>query len=272
MATLVVGTGFLGEALCDELHKRGEVVVSTYYSHQKYDDSIRYDFLHDDPKDMFAGENITTVIIPAKIEFTEDGVALGQAMERFLAYFSETRMVYISSDGIFDGTKGMYTESDTPHPTTLYGRNLALCEDLVKKNTQNYCIVRPSYMYGFVGGKLDTRLSEARTQLLEGKNVTRFTDMYKSPLSYRQAAESIVMLAFGEFVGTIHISGQRMSVYDFTREGMEALGVPTKNLHGASMPVPLPESMLADTSLDTSLMQTLIHYVPLSIQESLRYK
>ena len=86
MATLVVGTGFLGEALCDELRRRGEIVVSTYYAHQKYDDSLRYDFLHDDPESIFSGKNITTVIIPAKIEFTEEGVALGQAMERLLSY------------------------------------------------------------------------------------------------------------------------------------------------------------------------------------------
>lgn len=270
MVTLVIGTGFLGEALCDELRKRGEAVVSTYYSHQKYDDSIRYDFLHDNPQDIFSGKNIDTVIIPAKIEFTEESALLGRAMERLLSYFNEARIVYISSDGIFDGTKGMYTESDTPQPVTLYGRNLALCEELVKTHTKSYCIIRPSYMYGLVGGKLDTRLSGARTELLAGKSITRFTDMYKSPLSYRQAAEIIVILSLGEYVGTVHISGERMSVYDFTREGMMALDIPVTELHGNVMPVPRPEDMIADTSLDATLMKTLTHVIPLSVEDSFK--
>lgn len=270
MNTAVIGTGFLGVALVRALSLRGHAVVPTHHRNQKFDDSLSFDFFRDDPEIIFAGKSIDLVIIPAKIEFVEDSAALDWAMERFISYFRNARVVYISSDGIFDGTKGDYAESDQIHPVTLYGRNLKLCETLVRNQAKNHCIIRPSYMYGFVSGVLDERLEAARTELNQGKEVLRFTDMYKSPLSYWQAAETITALALSDYVGTVHISGERMSVYDFTREGMEALGVPTMRLRGVLMPIPQPEGMLADTSLNSALAQELTDIVPLRIQESLR--
>lgn len=270
MRVAVVGTGFLGEALCSVLKERGHDVVMTHYTHRKFENSLSYDFFNDDPRMIFSGDSIDIVIISAKIEFTEDSAALGQAMEHFLRYFEDSRIVYISSDGIFDGKRGMYTESDQPHPVTLYGRNLELCENLVRLQAADHCIIRPSYMYGFVGGVLDERLETARTELNHDKELTRFTDMYKSPLSYSQAAEIIANIALSDYVGVVHISGDKMSVYDFTHEGMEALGVPTNGLPGITMPFPRPAGMLADTSLDNILMKELTHTEPCHIRESLQ--
>ncbi len=270
MRVLVIGTGFLGEALCYVLKEHGADVVMTHHTHQKFDDSLRYDFFSDDPENIFAGKAVDIVIIPAKIEFTENSVSLGQAMERLLAYFSVARTVYISSDGIFDGAEGNYSESDQPHPVTLYGRNLELCESLVRKYAKNHCIIRPNYMYGFVNGVLDERLETARKELSTGREISRFTNMYKSPISYVQAAEIIATIALSDYIGTIHISGNRMSVYEFTKEGMGALGISTKKLFASVMPDPNPADMLADTSLDNTLMQKLTNIKPLNIKESLK--
>lgn len=269
MATLIVGTGFLGEALCDELRKRGEIVIPTHHTKKKYADSLPYDFFYDDPKVVFAGKHIDTVIIPAKIEFAEDSAALGRAMERLLAFFSTARIVYISSDGIFDGKQGRYTEVDIPRPVTLYGRNLTLCEDLIRKHAENFCVIRPSYMYGFVNGVLDERLRSAKEALEEDEAIARFTDMYKSPLSYMQAARIVATIAHSPFIGTVHISGERTSVYNFTKEGMMAIGIPTEKLIANVMPVPVPDGMLADTSLDNGLMIKLTGITPMDIRESL---
>ncbi|MFZ1626748.1 MAG: sugar nucleotide-binding protein [Candidatus Moraniibacteriota bacterium] len=118
-------------------------------------------FFIDEPESVFRGQAIDAVILTAKIEFIENSTLLQQSMQRFLQFFKLARVVYISSDGIFDGVKGEYTESDDPNPVTLYGRNLALCENLVRQYAKNHCIIRPSYLYGFVGGRLDERLSTA---------------------------------------------------------------------------------------------------------------
>lgn len=270
MRVAIIGMGFLGEAVFSVVTKRDIEVVTTYHTHRKFDASLQYDFFKDNPKDIFPAEKIDIVILTAMVEFAEDEQLLRSSMERLLEYFRDSRMVYVSSDGISDGSKGNYAESDIPHPVTLYGRNLMLCEGLVREYVKNHCIVRPSYLYGFVGGILDTRLKKVREEVSQGKTVTRFTDMYKSPLSYRQASEAITALAFSRYVGAVHIGGPRMSVYDFTKAGMEALKIPTDTLVGEPMPMPRPHDFLQDTSLNCDLMRKLTHIKPKSILESLK--
>lgn len=70
-------------------------------------------------------------------------------MRRFITGYEGKHPVYFSSDGIFDGKWRMYREEDIPSPVTIYGKNLALCENLVKKHVKNYCIIRPLYLWFF---------------------------------------------------------------------------------------------------------------------------
>lgn len=269
MKVAIIGTGFLGESIYQILEGRGIDIITTYHTHKKFDDSFRYDFFSDDVEKAFPDNEIDVVIVTAMIEFVDNSVLLRKSMESFLKFFNHSRIIYISSDGIFDGEQGNYTENDEVHPVTLYGKNLKFCEELVRKYSKNYCITRPSYMYGFVGQVLDTRLRKVSEEIKAGKNVVRFTDMYKSPLSYRQAAEIIDALVFSSYIGTVHISGERMSVYDFTKKGMEALGISTSTLTGEPMPIPRPEGFLPDTSLRYDLMAQLTHIKPKNIKDSL---
>ncbi len=89
-------------------------------------------------------------------------VALAAAQAR-------ARLIYISTDYVFDGTKGSpYDESDEPNPLNVYGRSklagerhaLAHCEDTV--------VVRTSWLYGLHGHnfvKTIMQLAEQRSEL-----------------------------------------------------------------------------------------------------------
>ena len=269
MNVAIIGTGFLGEQLYTDLLPVCERIVLTHHTHQKFPESKRFDFFTDDIADIFGDEKIDTVFLPTRIEFEEDEEKLTQAMTRFLTACKGSRIVYVSSDGIFDGMHGLYREGDAANPTTLYGRNLKICEDLVRNHADNHCILRPSYLYGFVGGRLDKRLDEIRSRVAKGEKIVRFTDMYKSPLSYQQTSEAIVKLALSEFVGTAHVCGERMSVFDLSKQGMDALGLPTEKLTGEQSPDGRKADFLADTSLTNDLMVTLTGMHPWNIKEGL---
>lgn len=268
MNAAIIGTGFLGEQIYEDLLPICDEIILTHHKNKKYPESKEFDFFNDNIGKIIGGEKIDMVFLSAKIEFEEDEKKLADAMARFLESCKDSRIIYISSDGIFDGEGGSYKESDVPHPVTLYGRNLELCEELVKKFSENYCIVRPSYMYGFVHYRLDNRFEKIKREVATGEKIIRFTDMYKSPLSYQQASEAIMKLATSDYKGIVHICGERKSVYDFTKEGMEALGMSTENLIGEPMPKEKPVDFLPDTSLDNSLMRELTGIQPLSVKES----
>lgn len=266
MKSAIIGTGFLGEQLYRDLLPICDEILLTHHENKKYPNSKKFDFFADDVANIFDGKKIDLVFLPAKIEFEEDEKKLIESMPRFLESCKDSRIIYISSDGIFDGKSGIYKESDIPNPVTLYGRNLKICEDLVKKYSNNYCIIRPSYLYGFVNLHLDSRFEKIKREVADNKKVVRFTDMYKSPLSYKQASGAIVKLALSNYNGIVHVCGKRMSVYDFTKEGMEALKISTENLIGEPMPKERPVDFLSDTSLDNSLMQKLTGMKSLSIE------
>lgn len=268
MKAAIIGTGFLGEQIYKDLLPICDEIILTHHKNKKYSNSKEVDFFTDDISSILGDKKIDVVFLSAKIEFEEDERRLAEAMIRFLKACKDSRVIYISSDGIFGGEDGLYKESDIPHPVTLYGKNLKLCEELVQSYLENYCIIRPSYIYGFVNSRLDSRFEKIKREVAEGKIITRFTDMFKSPLSYQQISKATVKLAMLDYRGIVHVCGERKSVYDFMKEGMEALEISTENLIGEPMPKDKPVDFLPDTSLDNSLMRKLTGIEPLGVKES----
>jgi dTDP-4-dehydrorhamnose reductase len=266
----IIGAGFLGGEILTQLTGSGAEVFVTHNQNPKYYNSIKFDFFTDDISEILKNHKVAVVFLSAKIEFIEDKKLLEKAMRRFIAGCEEKRLVYFSSDGIFSGERGMYSEKNIPTPVTLYGRNLELCENLIKKLTKNYCIIRPSYIYGFSGKQLDSRLWKASEALKNGESVERFSDMYKSPLSVKEVAQASIKLAQSNYQGVVHVAGKRLSVYEFHKQALEALGVPTDNLIPTKMPIKKPIDFLADTSLDYTLMTKLTGIEPGGIKEFFR--
>lgn len=264
----VIGTGYLGRCVAQMMKSQCSDLLTTYHENKFFPDSMRFDFFNDNTGYLWERKDVDIVIIPAMIENMTDHQALCEAMERFLNLSNGKRIVYISSDGIFDGQKGKYKESDPPNPATNYGMNLEICEDLVSK-TKNFLIIRPSYIYGYSLGILDGRLKRAKATLDRKERWESFCDMYKSPMNVNQVAEAIIKLSLSDHSGIVHVAGPRMSVFDFIRKGMEVLNVETDNLFKSTMPKDRPAEFLRDTSLDTALMTELTCIEPMGVKESM---
>ena len=259
---LVVGaSGFLGRAVTAELRQQNVSAYGTYCQQAVADFS--FNFWHDDVAPLLEQTGADTVIFAADVEPDAPTSELKERAVRFFGACASRRVVHLSSDAIFDGTKGNYRESDLPSSTTLYGKNLMELEPLVLSSCKNACIIRPSYLYGFSAGELDPRLSEVQRRLLAGEDVYYAQDMFKSPMEVGLAAKAVAKLALSNTTGTIHISGARTSVYDFYQGAMSVLGVPTETLHANTLPADTP--ITRDTSLDATLMTRLTGVRVLSV-------
>jgi dTDP-4-dehydrorhamnose reductase len=264
---LIGSAGYLGRTLMTHLQQTGQV-ISTHRTKALFAGSQRYDFWTDDVYSLVEQHQIDTVIIAAKMAYETAGpgyefALFKQRVERLIQGCQQCRVVYISSDGIFDGKKGHYTENDIPTPVTLYGRNLQCLEEQVQKLCSDYCIIRPSYLYGYSHSQLDHRLSQAQERLLAGEQLAYFTDMIKSPMEVNQVAEAISLLTSSNYIGIVHVAGEAMSIYDFYREAMNALNIPSARLLPAQMPLDFQHPR--DTSLDISLMKKLTKIEPLAV-------
>jgi dTDP-4-dehydrorhamnose reductase len=268
----VIGMGYLGTQIVNEIRPLCNQVVVTHQREPISPVSVHFDILESNILDFFSGRSFDYVFITAKVEFTTRTHALFNGMRRLVRACRDSRIVYFSSDGVYAGLRGRYQETDLSDAQTLYGGNLALCEQIVAENAKNFLIIRPSYIYGYTSAPkqvLDSRLRNAAKEAAEGKTIERFRDMYRSPMHVRQVAAISVQLAISEFKGIVHVAGPRMSVADFVKEGLEAMELPTDRVIG----VPKPDDPItypADNSLDTSLMQELTHVAPMAVLESFR--
>ncbi len=269
LKTLVIGSsGFLGRQITSILELQ-ESIIKTHCRNPLYPDSIRYDFFNDDIEKLLDIQKVDIVIFAGMVEIGPLDTVQA-SMQRFAKACREKRVIYLSSDGIFDGQKGFYSEKDAPNSQTLYGKNLAACENIIAKRCQNFCIVRPSYIYGFSNEKLDDRLTKTMETLKAGEKVTLFDDMFKSPYGVKQIANAVIGLSRSDYIGIIHVAGQRMSVYEFHHRAMSSLMVDTTNLKSCKMPT--DKGYLRDTSLDSSMWQNITNSKPENIQDVLTAK
>jgi dTDP-4-dehydrorhamnose reductase len=265
---LIGSTGYLGRTLMKRLQITNQV-IPTHRTKAFFDGSQHYDFWTDNVDTLIQRYHIDTVVIAANMayEATDPASLFQQRVKQLIQRCQQCRVIYISSDGVFDGKKGNYIEIDIPTPITLYGRNLRYFEEVVQNQCSNYCIIRPSYLYGYSLSQLDPRLTAAQTRLLAGERLTYFMDMIKSPMEVNQVAKAITLMTGSQYVGIVHVAGEATSIYDFYREAMNSLNIPSTHLYPVQMPANFPHPR--NTSLDISLMKRLTKIEPLPIHAAL---
>ncbi len=78
--------------------------------------------------------------------------AVGAKNASYASYKVGAKVIYFSTDYIFDGEKGSsYTELDSPNPLSTYGRSKLLGEIYTKDHNPNHLILRISWLYGIYG-------------------------------------------------------------------------------------------------------------------------
>ena len=91
------------------------------------------------------------------------------------------RVVYVSTDMVFDGEKGNYSEYDTPQPVNLYGKSKLHGENICLQASVDSVIVRITLQYGW-GNHVSVSFSDwIIGKLREGKQANLFTDQYRTP-------------------------------------------------------------------------------------------
>lgn len=271
MRTLLVGaSGFLGRAFTN---LTARPCFGTHHRNERPGASIQYDFWTDDPVTLIDRYCPDVVVFAAAVEYHDHHIpreAFAATAERFVTACQNCRLIYISSDAVFDGTQGSYPATAQPTPVSEYVHRLVVFEELVRSVCVDFCIVRPSYLFGFARGELDHRLVRTRTQLRAGNTVERFTDMYKSPVAVSEAARTIEELLTRSVTGVVHCGGPRTSVYELHRAAMAALGVSTDQL----VPTRIPEELdvQRDCSLDTSRLTRVTTVKPTPVKTAIELR
>jgi dTDP-4-dehydrorhamnose reductase len=228
MKILIIGaSGFLGSSLYNYLKLKYEVVgtyCTNYYPEFKYLNLLDVSYLV-----KFFEINKFDIVIHCggltRPDFCEKNKELTYNVNvestKHLVKLVNSKIIYISTDYVFDGRKDGYNETDTKNPINIYGKSKSEAEDIILQNPRNV-VVRISGLYGFNSHNNEFINS------LNSKNIEKATDLLGSTLLLDDIQLNCVGL-FGDLSGIYHFSSQTtISRYDFFQLVLEILEVPAK--------------------------------------------
>jgi dTDP-4-dehydrorhamnose reductase len=197
---------------------------------------------------------------PARAEAVNVGVTRLLAE---LADAARARLVFVSTDLVFDGRCGGYTEENAPAPLSAYGRSKAQAEDAVR-SCPRALVARVSLLFGPTLTGRPSFFDEQALALRQRRPCTLFADEWRTPLSLPAAARALVALAEADCTGVLHLGGpERMSRLEMGRRLAASLGADPSMIVAANRDdVPAPEPRPRDTSLDSSRWRGLFPRLP----------
>lgn len=255
MKIAVIGaSGFLGSKVYAELQEEHEV-VGTYFT-KPLDGLIRLDATDRDAVGSFMERQTPDLVLfcagLTSTDFCEqhreaafDANVKGA---RAVCETADCKVVYFSTDYVFDGEKGQYSEIDSPNPVNFYGITKLLAEQSVLSNSNNL-VIRVSGLFG---------VSELNNRFMEGiktSQITACTDLFSSPTFIEDIPSNLGVLS--EKKGILHFTGpERLSRYEFTTRVVERLGITTKVIPIQSKDAGFIARRPKDTSLVSNVFNT----------------
>lgn len=181
-------------------------------------------------------------------------------------------VVYVSTDYVFNGEKGLYTEEDQTDPINHYGYTKLKGEEYVKRYTESWCIARPSVIYGWsLTGKLNFA-TWIMNNLSKGKEIKVLVDQHVSPTLNTNLAEMLLEIAERRIDGILHTAGaNRISRYDFAVKCAETFNLSADLITPAKIgEMSWKAKRPIDSSLNVNKVETMLSVKPLKINDALK--
>lgn len=243
MGSLVIGaSGLVGASLFREIQSSGKEVIGTYHQNP-----VKGMELLDVTDEVAFGKLLDCVqpdviYYPAanpNVEWIEENPLESALVNvepvRFLTtqlQSSSVKLVYYSTDYVFDGVHGPYVETEKPTPICEYGKQKLQVERLICNTLTDYLIFRVTVVYGWEtrGKNFAHRLvSQLRSSDISPIRVP--DDQMGNPSYSPNIARAAVSLTEKEANGIFHLAGdERASRYDFACAIADAFSLPKTRL------------------------------------------
>ena len=181
--------------------------------------------------------------------------------------------VFLSTDLVFNGEKGMYVETDVAMPRTVYGETKLQAERMLQNQTifRDWVIVRSSLMFGNGTPWTNGFPQFAERALRNGEIVQLFLDQYRTPVYVDDVARAVDLLVERKKFGEIfHCGGpERLNRVEFVRRYCRFMDIPQDNIREITMD-DLPEypTRVRDVSLSSEKLRQALHWRQTPIDEA----
>ena len=139
----------------------------------------------------------------------------------------KTHLIHVSTDFIFDGEDGPYSEDAEPKPLSYYGESKVAAEEIVKKAKCKWAIARTVLVYGVVDNMSRSNIVLwAKGALETGKELTVVDDQFRTPTLAEDLAHGCILIAQKGAEGIYNISGEEyMCIIDLVKRVAKFYGL-----------------------------------------------
>ena len=254
MKVLITGSnGLLGQKLLHKLREdkginliaisRGENRVSEKNGYIYFD----LDITDNDEVEKVIVEQMPDVVINTaamtNVDMCEDKKdacdALNVNAVQYLADACQeinVHLIHISTDFIFDGEDGPYTEEDTPNPLSYYGLSKLKSEQLLQAHMVKWTILRTIVVFG-TGERLSKEniVLWAKGVLEKGDSLNIIDDQFRAPTLAEDLADACILAIKKTAYGIFNVSGKDiMSIYEMVERIRKYYGLDNTNLNRIS--------------------------------------
>ncbi|MBI4445908.1 MAG: sugar nucleotide-binding protein [Acidobacteria bacterium] len=148
----------------------------------------------------------------------------------------EIKPVFMSSEYVFDGCRGNYTEEDKPLPNTVYGRQKLEMEEYIGRRCERFAILRLAKVFS-ADANDDTILASWFRQILKGEEIRCAYDQIFSPICVTNVVQCVQAVINLGLNGVFHVSGH---------EAWSRLGMLKVFLDQLGMRTPVIECSIGD--------------------------
>lgn len=229
MRILLTGSnGLLGQKITDFLLQRADVtLLCTSRGENRNPEQAGYTFEQLDLEDWEGMQHLirrfapTHLIHSAAISSVEAceanpeqtaliNVVIPQRLAQ-LAYEQGIHYSFLSTDFVFDGKQGPYTETDPLGPCNAYGASKVKAEEAILAVNPKAAILRTILVYGVIGDKGRSNLVLwAKSKLEQGEAIKVVADQWRMPTWVDDLAQACISAADRKAEGIFHISGPEL--------------------------------------------------------------
>jgi len=291
MKILITGAnGFLGYYLAEQLIAKKISVIATGRGECRlpFTHHVNFQYLSMDFTDPFSihdvFENIKPdVVIHAGAMSKPDECETDQMLAYLVNVEGTVQLlinsadlksffIFVSTDFVFDGERGMYNEDDIPNPVNYYGRTKLEAEEAVKEYEFDWAIVRTVLVYGKNHSGHNNILKIVKEKLEKGEVYSVVDDQLRTPTYVEDLAKGIVSIIEKKATGIFHLSGKDiLTPYQMATKTAEYLGLKSsliKKVTAANFTQPAKRPPRTGFIIDKARKE--LGYEPISFEEGLK--
>lgn len=236
MKIAVIGaSGFIGNAIYSFFSRKSENVVGTFFSKKKRELVYLDATDRTQVSQFFQGEGPQTVIHPQAMPNVErcelepescwknNFEALRNVVDK--SKRTNAKLVFFSSDYVFDGINGPYDELAKPNPLNQYGFAKYMCEEYVRWHLPGSLIIRLSVVYGWEREKKNFA-AKFIDALRNNEQFLTPVDQFSSPTYVLDIPGAIDILLQKGAQGIFNVAGpETISRYEFGKRICKVFGL-----------------------------------------------